>query len=152
MASDFKTSAASLLLGVSLSACTTVPKTSTLTSGIDMAQISKPVPGTMRAETDPVCIQFYQNVNSYVAAANKQKKSGNFLTSLGLGIVASVATAGIVPAGLGTVGQAAANTAVNTTIQQGGSMVLKGVKPGSNIETKLSDAADETGCPLKFVP
>lgn len=152
MLPDLKTSVVSSLVFVALSACSTVPKSSTLLTGIDKTQLSQTTPNTLRAASDPVCISFYDNVKTYVAAANKPAKGRNFMTALGIGVVASVATAGIVPSGLGTVGQIAANRAVNTTIHQGSGMVLKGIEASSVPGKKISEAAAEIGCPLSLAP
>ena len=148
MRPDLKTSLVCSLAIVTLSACSSVPKSSTLLTGIDTTQLEKPAADTLRSETDPVCVNFYENVQTYIAAANKPNSGGNFLTSLGIGIVASVATAGIVPAGLGTVGQTAANMAVHSTIRHGSGMVLQGIKPDSKIGERIFEAADEIGCPV----
>ena len=152
MAADLKTSLIVPLLFVSLSACSSVPKSSTLTTGIDKTQLAQNASGTLRSQSDPICIQFYDNVETYIAAANKPNSGGKFLTSLGLGMAASIATAGIIPAGMGRVGQAAASTAVSSTVRQGGGLVLQGIKPSSATGTKISEAAAEIGCPLQLAP
>jgi len=152
MLPDLKTSLVISLAVVGLSACSSVPKSSTLMTGIDTTQLSKPAPNTLRAATDPVCVSFYDNVETYVAAANQPNKGRNFLTSLGVGVLASVATAGIVPSGLGSVGQAAASTAVSTTVRQGSGMVMQGIKENSKTGEKIADAAAEIGCPISLAP
>lgn len=149
---DFKTSVISSLVFVSLSACSSVPKSSTLMTGIDKTQLTQSAPGTSRTATDPVCIRFYDNVKTYVAAANKPNHGRNFLTSLGVGVIASAATAGIVPSGLGTVGRVAASQAVNATVYAGSGMVLRGIKANSGQGTKISEAAAEIGCPISLAP
>lgn len=135
-----------------LSGCSSVPKSSTLMTGIDTTQLSKPAPNTLRSPTDPVCLDFYANVKTYLAAANKPNKGRNFLTSLGVGVIANVATAGIVPPGLGRVGQAAAGTAVRTTVRQGSGLVLDGVKSSSKTGETITAAAADIGCPVSLAP
>jgi hypothetical protein len=121
-------------------------------TGIDQTQLTKTAPGVLRNPTDPVCVNFYDNVKTYVAAANKPNPGRNLMTSLGIGVLASVATAGIVPSSLGTVGRVAASQAVNTTVTQGTGMVLKGMKENSGPGVKIKDAAAEIGCPLSLAP
>ena len=150
MRPDFKTAIVTSLACVSLCACSSVPKSSTLMTGIDKTQLTQTTAGALRAPTDPVCVNFYDNVQTYVAAANKPNPGRNLLTSLGVGVLASVATAGLVPSGLGTVGRVAASQAVNTTVYQGSGMVLRGMKANSGPGAKISEAAAEIGCPISL--
>ena len=68
------------------------------------------------------------------------------MKTLGVGVLASVATVGLVPAGLGTVGQVAASRAVSQTVYQGSGLVLEGANTKAG--KKVAKAADEIGCPL----
>ena len=152
MLPDLKTSLITSLAFVALSACSSVPKSSTLMTGIDTTQLAKPTPNSLRSPTDPVCVNFYKNVQTYVTAANQPNHGRNFLTSLGVGVIASVATAGIVPSGLGTLGQVAAGTAVNTSIRAGSGMILKGMSAKSKTGKKITEAAEEISCPISLAP
>lgn len=140
----------SSILLLSLSACSTVPNSSTLMSGIDEAQLSKVAPDTVRAASDPVCVSFYENAKTYIAQANKPNPGQNFMKSLGISVLAGVVTGGLVPAGLGSVGQVAASQAVSTTVTQGSGMALQGLKSNSPVSAKITEAAAEIGCPMSI--
>ena len=152
MLPNLKTSLMTSLACVALCACSSVPKNSTLMTGIDTTQLSKPTPNSLRSPTDPVCVNFYKNVQTYATAANKPNHGRNFLTSLGVGVIASVATAGIVPSGLGTLGQVAAGTAVSSSIRAGSGMVLRGMSSKSKAGEKITQAAADISCPISLAP
>ena len=134
-----------------LSACATAPKAETLTAGISPAVMAKPLAdGQMRAETDPVCVSFYKNASTYVAEANKPNPGGQFLKSVGISVLAGVATGGIVNSGINsTVGRIAAQQATATAVYQGSNLALNGAKK-SGIQSKISDAAEQISCPISF--
>jgi len=142
----FKTTLMSSALLLSLAACSTVPNSSTLMTGIDASQLGKTT--ALRSAADPICVSFYKNAQTYLTAASKPNPGANFLTSLGVGVLASVATAGIVPAGLGNVGQIAASQAISTTVYQGSGLVLKGLDPKKGVGKNITEAATEVGCPV----
>ena len=70
------------------------------------------------------------------------------MTSLGVSVLAGVVTGGMVPTGLGSVGQVAASQAVNTTVTHGSGMVLQGIDTTEGAGAKIAEAAAEIGCPV----
>ncbi len=136
---------------VGLTACATAPKAETLTAGISPAAIAKPLAdGELRAETDPICVSFYKNAQTYVAEANKPNPGGQFMKSLGISVLAGVATGGIASSGISsTVGQIAAQQAASTAVYQGSNLALNGAKK-SGVQSKVSAAAEQISCPISF--
>lgn len=136
---------------IGLSACATAPKAETLMTGISAADMSKPMAeGQMRAESDPVCVNFYKNAQTYVAEANKPDPGGQFLKTLGISVLAGVATGGIATSGINsTVGQIAAQQVASTAVFQGSNLALNGAKK-SGVQSKISTAAEQVGCPVSF--
>lgn len=133
-----------------LTACATAPKAETLMAGISPT-ITKPLPdGQLRAETDPICMSFYKNAQTYIAASNKPNPGGQFLKSVGIGVLAGVATGGIASSGINsTVGQIAAQQAASNAVSQGSHLALQGSKK-SSIQSKISAAAEQISCPISF--
>jgi len=77
---------------VALSACATAPKAETLMTGISPTA-AKPLPdGQLRAETDPLCVDFYDNAKTFIAESNKPNPGGQFLKTVGISVLAGVAT------------------------------------------------------------
>lgn len=148
MFSTIKITAISSLILLSLTACSSVPKSSTLTAGIDKTQLTAIAPDTLRAATDPVCVSFYDNAKTFIAEANKPNPGGNFMKNLGVSVLAGVVTGGLVPTGLGSVGQLAANQAVASSVTQGSGLVLQGMSANSTATKKITSAAAEIGCPV----
>jgi len=136
---------------VSLTACATAPKAETLMAGIPATETAKPhAEGEMRDAADPVCVSFYKNARTYAAEANKPNPGGQFLKTLGISVLAGVATGGIASSGINsTVGQIAAQQAANSAIYQGSNLALNGAKK-SGVQSKISDAAEEISCPISF--
>lgn len=137
---------------LSLSACATAPKAETLMAGISPADAAAPMAaGQMRSENDPVCVNFYDNAETYLAAANKPNHGKNFLTSVGISVLAGVATGGIASSGINsTVGQIAAQQATSTAIYQGSTLALKGMSAKSGPGAKVVKAAGELRCPINI--
>lgn len=137
---------------VTLSACATAPRAETLMAGISPADAAKPIaPGQFRAETDPVCVSFYENARTYITEANKPNPGGNFLKAVGISVLAGVATGGIASSGISsTVGQIAAQQATSTAIYQGSNMALQGMNKKSGPAAKVVKAAESLGCPVNF--
>jgi len=135
---------------VGLTACATAPKAETLMAGISPTA-AKPLPaGQLRAETDPICVSFYKNAQTYIAASNKPNPGGQFLKSVGIGVLAGVATGGIATSGINsTVGQLAAQQAASAAVSQGSNLALSGAKK-SGVQSKISAAAEEISCPISF--
>ncbi|WP_026942061.1 hypothetical protein [Hellea balneolensis] len=134
-----------------LSACATAPKSETLMTGISAADMSKTyAAGQMRAEDDPVCVNFYKNARTFATESNKPNAGTQFLTSLGISVLAGVATGGIASSGINsTVGQIAAQQVASTAVYQGSNLALSGAKK-SGVQTKISAAAEQINCPISF--
>lgn len=141
----------SSIYAIGLTACATAPKTETLMTGISPAVMAKPLAaGQMRVETDPVCVNFYKNARTFAAASNKPNPGGQFLKTVGISVLAGVATGGIVNSGINsTVGRIAAQQAASTAVYQGSNLALNGAKK-SGIQSKISAAAEEISCPISF--
>jgi len=152
MLSTLKTTAIFTVAMITLSACVTTPKSSMLLTGINKTHLDQAAAAPSRTASDPVCITFYKNVQQYLAKANKPKRGEKFLTNLGVSVLAGVTTASIVPSGLGTIGQIAANQTVSSTVSQGSGMVLKDIKKNSGTATKINGVATEIGCPISISP
>ena len=151
MSRSLSTLAISTAYIIGLSACATAPKTETLMTGIAAADIQKSLAdGALRAETDPVCINFYKNAQTFIAASNKPNPGGQFLKTVGISVLAGVATGGIASSGISsTVGQIAAQQAASTAVFQGSNLALQGAKK-SSVRTKISTAAADISCPVNF--
>ena len=136
-----------------LSACTTLPKSSTLMEGIDPASLQQP-DATQKTQpklsTDPVCTQFYENAIEYAQAAAKPNSTSKFLTSTGISVLAAVATNGLFT-GAGGVGQAAARTATSAAVHQGGKAAISGLDPKKTAHKNIIDKAEEIGCPVNVI-
>jgi len=134
---------------MSLSACTTLPSSTALTKGIDPAVISKAQSATaMRAHTDPVCENFYKNVQTYTAKASQPNQGTNFLAAIGIGVLGAMAGGGIATAGLGQVGQVAAQTATTQALSMGSQATLRSLKSSDKADAKIIDVANELRCPV----
>lgn len=151
MTRSLSTLALAAVYGLSLTACATAPKAETLMTGISAAEMSKPMAeGQIRSESDPVCVNFYKNAQTYVAEANKPNPGGQFLKSLGISVLAGVATGGIASSGINsTVGQIAAQQVASTAVYQGSNLALNGAKK-SGVQSKISAAAEDISCPISF--
>ena len=151
MSRSLSTLAISTALIIGLSACATAPKTETLMTGISPKAMSTTLPaGQMRAETDPVCASFYKNAQTYIAASNKPNPGGQFLKTVGISVLAGVATGGIASSGISsTVGQIAAQQAASAAVFQGSNLALNGAKK-SSVQSKISTAAEQISCPISF--
>lgn len=151
MSRSLSTLAISTAFIIGLSACATAPKTETLMTGISPTAISKPLAaGQMRAETDPVCVNFYKNAQTFAAASNKTNPGGQFFKNVGISVLAGVATGGIINSGINsTVGRIAAQQAASTAVYQGSNLAINGAKK-SGIQSKVSTAAEQISCPVNF--
>jgi len=136
---------------VGLSACATAPKAETLMTGISADTLSKPANGQLRSESDPICQSFYANAKNYITEANKPDPGGRFLTSVGIAVLAGVATGGIASSGISsTMGQIVAQTATSAAVYQGSTIALEGIKESSGPASKITTAAEELSCPVTF--
>jgi len=142
---------------IALTACSTLPAASTLGAGLpdtvlsDNAEIDgKTVEKLTRSADDPICQTFYGNAKTYLAEAAKPNAGGQFLTQLGVSVLAGVVTNGLA-SGIGsTAGQIAVQQAANTAIYSGSGLVLKEPKPASKAAKTIQAKADELGCPVQI--
>jgi len=134
-----------------LTACAT--SSSTLLTGIDsdaIAQSADASSKVTRSAADPVCSQFYDNAVTYSKEARKPNPGGQILASTGIGVLASVATGGLL-GGLGTgVGGVAARQATSQIIRQSGGTAIAGLNSNDKIDAKIIEAADKLGCPVQL--
>jgi len=140
-------------LTLMLASCASVPQQDNLLAGIDTSKLSAQAPTTKRATSDPVCTEFYNNVNTFEKQAQKAKGGKNFLASMGLNVVAAVATQGIVPAGIGsTAGRVAAYSAASSVTSQGTRIALRQLNSSDRADAKIIDVANQIGCPVSIKP
>lgn len=136
------------LFTLSLVSCASVPQQSELMTGIDSSKISQGVV-TKRTTTDPVCVNFYNNVNEFQKQAQKSQNGNNFMSSLGLNVLVSVATAGLVPAGIGSqAGRAAAYAAAGSVTSQGKRIAIRELNSSDRADAKIIESAEQLGCPV----
>ena len=73
-------------VALSLAACASVPSQTELTSGIDAAQLAQGASKT-RLPSDPVCVDFYANVENFQQQAKSPSATKSFFTRLGANAV-----------------------------------------------------------------
>lgn len=140
------------LFTLSLVSCASVPQQDQLMAGIDSSKISQGAVTKLTA-TDPVCVSFYNNVNEFQRQAQKSQGGKNFMSSLGLNVLASVATAGLVPAGIGSqVGRAAAYSAASSVTSQGSRIAIRELNSSDRADAKIIESAAQIGCPVAISP
>jgi len=140
---------------VLLSACASTPPSSTLLTGISAADLAaKPssvdVNG-LRATTDPVCVQFYENAVGFASASSNPQPNPftQILTATGVSVLASVVTNGVIGGGNG-VGDIAARSATSQLIFTGGSNALSGLNASRGPDKKIIAQAAEINCPVNL--
>ena len=128
-----------------LSACSTVPKTDTLLTGIDMkAAAPATASGTKLAATDPTCKTFYNNVAEAAVDAQKAKRTNKQVASTGVSVLTSVI-------GLGPVGSIATSSAAQIAIAQSGSDVSTVVfDPEKSFDKRVIQTAETVNCPIRI--
>jgi len=140
-------------LALSLASCASVPQPDQLLTGIDTTKMAQGAAVTKRAPTDPVCADFYNNVNEFQKQAQKNKGGQNFLASLGLNVAAAVATQGLVPSGIGsTTGRVAAYSAASSVTSQGSRIALRELSSSDRADAKIIEVAGQIGCPVVIKP
>lgn len=125
-----------------ISACSTVPSSSSLTEGIKKDQMTKQ--SQMRVSNDPVCVEFYENV---ILAANKSakaKRNNAKIASAGVSI-------GTILAGVGPLGSIATRSAASVLIDRS----VKDVSstqfdPEHKFDRKIIKAAEQLQCPVQI--
>jgi len=145
---------ASAVCIVALAGCVSTPNSSTLLTGISPVEAAKTFPaGQTRLATDPVCETFYANTQSFIAASKNPGAGSNFLTSLGVSVLSSVAFASLPTSGISSsVGRVAAQSAAGSAISQGSRYTINEVRKSSAPGVKIAKAAEELNCPISFAP
>jgi len=139
-------------MALALASCASVPQQNQLLAGIDATKVTAN-PATKLSPSDATCVNFYNNVNSFQKQAQKAKGGQNFLASLGLNVVAAVATRGLVPAGIGsTAGRVAAYSAASSVTSQGTRIALRELNSSDRADAKIIEVANQIGCPVAIRP
>ncbi len=126
-----------------LSACSTVPKTTSLTDGIDFSK-SVNKPGVPLASDDPICTAFYRNIIDAAVKSQKAKRSNAQLASTGASVLTSMV-------GLGPVGSMATSSAARIAINQQISDVSRTeFDPKKKFDRKIIETAKTVGCPVSI--
>lgn len=136
-----------------LASCASVPTQTQLTAGINQNQLAQ---GAMvnREPTDPVCVEFYDNVDAFHRTA-KKGPSGfeSFLSVVGVSVAAAVVADEIVPKRIRSrTGRIAARTAAHTATSYGGHLLLRDIHSTKRADSKIISVAEELGCPIFFGP
>lgn len=140
------------ICSLTLVSCASVPQQDQLMTGIDTTTMTQAT-ATKRATSDPVCVNFYNNVASFQKQAAKSKGGQNFLASVGINVLAAVATQGIVPTGIGsTAGRVAAYSAASSVTSQGSRIAIKQLSSSNRADKKIIEAAAQIGCPVSIAP
>jgi len=118
---------------MTLAACTTTPNSSTLLTGISSVETAKSLPdGQLRLASDPVCETFYANSKTFIAESNQPSTGSRFLTSVGLSVLASTASAAIPVSGISSqTGRIAARSAIVSSVAQGSRLGVAEVSKNS---------------------
>lgn len=138
-----------------LSACASLPESSTLMTGIDTQNLQKSAPtdaAGLRLDSDPVCVQFYDNAQTYIAEAKKPGAGTKFLTDLALDIGTSVVTRGLIPSGAGTAGRIVVAETVQAGARHGRVKLANELDPKTVAGKNVIAAAAEVGCPIDSTP
>jgi len=139
--------------GALLSACASTPPTRNLLNGISAAELASAPSNVdvngLRAATDPICVQFYENAVGFAQASGKPNAFGQILTATGVSVLASVATNGLIGGGSG-VGDIAARSATSQLIFAGSSTALSGLNASRGPDRKIIAQAEALKCPVNL--
>ncbi len=139
-------------LAFTLASCASVPRQDQLLTGIDATKLAQGSVTKLSA-TDTTCVDFYNNVTEFQKQAQKSKGGQNFLASLGLNVVAAVATQGIIPAGItSTAGRVAVASAASSVTSQGTRIALRELNSSDRADAKIIEVAGQIGCPVVVSP
>lgn len=142
-------------LSLTLAACASMPQQDQLLANIDPSalQTAPQAAPIKRATTDPVCVEFYENVNRFYAQAQKSPGEKSFLGAVGINVVSAVITQGLIPSGISsTAGRVAMGSAINTATSQGSQIALRELKSSNRADARIIEVAAEIGCPVNIVP
>lgn len=136
------------VLAFGLSACASTPKAETLVAGIDKANMKATAPDAVRAPSDPVCVRFYSNAQSYLTTANTPSQGSRFMTNLGVSVLASVVGGGVGTGISSQVGRYAVQSATTQAIYQGSGIAMNELSKDSKAEAQVIATAAKLGCPV----
>lgn len=139
-------------LSLSLASCASVPRQDQLLTGIDATTLAADAQGETVAlqASNPVCVDFYDNVNTFQAEAQKSQGGKNFMSSLGLNVVAAVVTQGLIPPGLSSAGRVAASTAASSITSQGSEIAIRELNSSDRADAIIIETASQIGCPVNI--
>ena len=139
-------------LTLTLASCASVPSQDQLVSGIDQTKIAQGV-ATKRDPSDPVCVDFYNNVVEFQKQAQSSRGSKNFLSSLGLNIASAVLVGQVVPSGISSqTGRLAAFAAAGTATSYGRGIAVRELNSSDRADAKVIEVAGDIGCPVNVAP
>ncbi len=126
-----------------ISACSTVPKETSLLEGINTKSLNASAKGApVRSSSDPICSAFYNNVIEAAVKAEKAKRTNKQLASTGVSLLSVIA-------GVGPAGSIAANSATRIALSQSGANVSKTVfDPEQSFDKRVIDTARQVNCPI----
>lgn len=138
-------------------ACQTTGPTATsatpqqqLFSSIQASKYDGTLAAMQRTAEDPVCLQFYGNAAQYLARNKSSGGGSGIIKTVGLGILAGVASGGVSAIGIGSafIETAVASTA-NQIVFQGGQKILSDTAGPKTADPMLnvSASAERLGCP-----
>ncbi len=137
---------------LSLASCASVPSQTDLTSGISAAQIAQGSSKT-RLPSDPVCADFYANVNAFKRKANSPSTTKRFFTSLGLNVASAVVANEIIPRGIeNQTARVATSAAIGTATSTGGRLAVQELNSSDRADAKIIEVASDIGCPVNIKP
>jgi len=140
-----------------LTACASTPPASTLLTGISEADLAaKPANvdvNGLRAASDPVCVQFYENSVAFASAAETSGPNpwGQFAAATGISVAAAVLTNGLLGDSGNSVGAIAARSATSQAIFIGGNQALSGLNSSRGADKKIIEQAAKINCPVNVV-
>ena len=139
-------------LALSLTACASVPSQDQLVSGIDKTQLAQGMIAK-RVPTDPVCVEFYNNVNEFQKSAQSSQGTKSFISRLGLSIASAVAIGQVVPTGISSrAGRTAAYVTAGSAASLGSRAALRELNSSNRADAKIIEVATEIGCPVNIRP
>ena len=137
-----------------LTACASTPSSNILLTGISDADLAaKPANvdvNGLRAASDPVCVQFYENSVAFARAAETKQPNpwGQFAAATGISVAAAVLTNGLFRDSGNSVGAIAARSATSQAIFIGSNQALSGLNSSRGSDKKIIEQAEKLSCPV----
>lgn len=124
-----------------LSACSTVPSTTSLTEGIDVQKSASPT--VLRSKDDPVCEKFYSNIYTAAKDAVEAKRNNADMTRVGAAVAGGFLG---IPAG----GLIASKTAERIIDSKTNDVSTQTFDPELKFDRRIIETAVELNCPIKI--